>query len=355
MSDVLLNQMEMENERLTQVIDEIKDIKIDDDAIKTQQKLSQMLKKLGYEVKCNFPANDRGDGKKGKISIMVYGLDKPIGICIDNKHCRKKSITKLNSIPSIYRIIIFRNGIIKYLKEGITAIISLDIKGHDRKMGIYKITNLMNNRIYIGSSVDLIKRINDHKTKLNNNIHTNKGFQNDWNKYGEDNFSFEIVKIIDSEIKLPHEEKALIEYHKPNVYNISDPMEETHRGRFKVEKVKSEGTCKYSRQQAIDYLNENFSDKMKILHEHIGERIFFSKEQLDKWFLDNIKDHDLVSDRNIEQFLKKWYNKNGFTVLEARIWKSVFKKVYNKDIGKYKYILVTPETSIKLYETKYRN
>ena len=56
------------------------------------------------------------------------------------------------------------------------------------KPGIYKITNKINNKIYIGSSYSISKRISEHKYQLRRNSHPNIHLQSSWNKYGEDNF-----------------------------------------------------------------------------------------------------------------------------------------------------------------------
>jgi group I intron endonuclease len=61
------------------------------------------------------------------------------------------------------------------------------------KSGIYKIKNLLNNKIYIGSSLNIKYRINSHKRDLANNRHCNKKLQNSYNKYGLLNFSFEPI------------------------------------------------------------------------------------------------------------------------------------------------------------------
>lgn len=63
-----------------------------------------------------------------------------------------------------------------------------------RTSGIYKITCLVNNKCYIGSSVDIYKRLCTHKFQLRRNKHNNKYFQRAWNKYGEDNFVFELLE-----------------------------------------------------------------------------------------------------------------------------------------------------------------
>jgi|LakMenEpi03Aug12_release.lakeMendotaPanAssembly.Ray.scaffolds.fasta_scaffold64726_6 hypothetical protein len=47
--------------------------------------------------------------------------------------------------------------------------------------GIYKITNTINNKCYIGQSIDCRKRINAHKHSLYYNKHTNSFLQNAYN------------------------------------------------------------------------------------------------------------------------------------------------------------------------------
>lgn len=60
--------------------------------------------------------------------------------------------------------------------------------------GIYCIENKINQRKYIGQSVDIYRRWNTHKYKLRYSKHYNTFLQNSWNKYGEENFSFYIVE-----------------------------------------------------------------------------------------------------------------------------------------------------------------
>lgn len=60
--------------------------------------------------------------------------------------------------------------------------------------GVYKITHIKSGRLYIGSSNHIYKRWATHKSSLNNNRHENKYLQHAWNKYGEDQFEFEIIE-----------------------------------------------------------------------------------------------------------------------------------------------------------------
>ena len=66
---------------------------------------------------------------------------------------------------------------------------------HDIVCGIYKITNKINNKVYIGQSVGVYFRWYHHKWELRNNRHFNIHLQRAWNKYGEDNFEFDIIEL----------------------------------------------------------------------------------------------------------------------------------------------------------------
>ncbi len=87
------------------------------------------------------------------------------------------------------------------------------------KIGIYKITNIINNKIYIGSSISLNRRKYCHFYHLNNNKHHSKYLQNAWNKYGKENFIFEIIKECTKE-ELILTEQYYIDLYKP-VYNMN--------------------------------------------------------------------------------------------------------------------------------------
>ena len=91
--------------------------------------------------------------------------------------------------------------------------------------GIYKITNLINGKIYIGSSINLKRRMNEHLRELRLNIHSNKRLQNSYNKYGEENFKTEVVEYCDIN-KVREREQFYIDNYLPYLteigYNISN-------------------------------------------------------------------------------------------------------------------------------------
>lgn len=77
---------------------------------------------------------------------------------------------------------------------------------------IYKIHNNITGQNYIGQTIDINRRKRKHFRTLKENCHDNPKLQASWNKYGEDNFSFEFWEFsIDSIEKLNQLECEYIE------------------------------------------------------------------------------------------------------------------------------------------------
>ena len=64
-------------------------------------------------------------------------------------------------------------------------------------MGIFQIRNLVNERVFVGSGLDLPGIMNRHRFQLTRGIHQNPKLQADWNQLGADNFAFEILDQLD--------------------------------------------------------------------------------------------------------------------------------------------------------------
>ena len=93
-------------------------------------------------------------------------------------------------------------------------------------IGIYKIKNIVNNKIYIGSSFDIKKRWRDHNWYLKNEIHHNPHLQSSWKKYGSTNFIFEVVEECSVDDILDRERHYINEYDvldNRHGYNMNDP------------------------------------------------------------------------------------------------------------------------------------
>ena len=86
--------------------------------------------------------------------------------------------------------------------------------------GIYQIVNIVNNKKYIGQSINIRDRFIRHKYQLNKNIHDNKKLQNAWNKYGKEFFKFEVLIECDRDC-LEKLEKQEVERISGYSYNIS--------------------------------------------------------------------------------------------------------------------------------------
>ena len=87
---------------------------------------------------------------------------------------------------------------------------------------IYKIRNLVNDKFYVGSTMDTRERFRTHRKKLRNNKHHNAYLQASWNKYGEEKFVFEVVEEVSSMEALQTAEDVWLVAHvgKPYCYNL---------------------------------------------------------------------------------------------------------------------------------------
>ena len=60
-------------------------------------------------------------------------------------------------------------------------------------MGIYQIRNLVNDKVLVGSSLNLPGIINRTKLQLNAGNYLNKKLQAEWQEFGGDQFAFEVL------------------------------------------------------------------------------------------------------------------------------------------------------------------
>lgn len=74
------------------------------------------------------------------------------------------------------------------------------------KTGIYKIINLTNGKIYIGSAIDFRRRELEHYRGLRLNIHHSIALQRAYNKYGKENFVFEKIEYCEIENLIEREQ-----------------------------------------------------------------------------------------------------------------------------------------------------
>ena len=144
---------------------------------------------------------------------------------------------------------------------------------------IYIITNMVNDKVYIGSTKNIDDRFYQHKHDLNNCIHHNEHLQNAWNKYGSESFEFKTLMVCpDSERN--HCEQMMIDlYDAQNHdygYNIKDAeghsiaeetrqkMSESHTGKKRPKhskRMKGENNPNYKKSRS-DETKQKISESL---------------------------------------------------------------------------------------------
>lgn len=154
-------------------------------------------------------------------------------------------------------------------------------------MGIYKIENILNKKVYIGSSVNLKSRKRKHFEKLRAKTHENSYLQYAFNKYGEENFKFEVIEYVSNRENILNREQYWMD--KLNVcnrnigYNILPtagnnlgykPTEET---REKLRQISLKNGNRPPSQKGKKFSEEH---KNKISESHKGKKM--SREAVEK-------------------------------------------------------------------------
>jgi group I intron endonuclease len=110
---------------------------------------------------------------------------------------------------------------------------------------IYKITNIVNNKVYIGQTrQEVIKRIKYHFNYLKRNVHNNLYLQKSYNKYGLESFKWEILennissssKATEIEQYYMDKENSLIEENGYNLKNAGSIGKQLELTKDKIKK-----------------------------------------------------------------------------------------------------------------------
>lgn len=110
--------------------------------------------------------------------------------------------------------------------------------------GIYIIRNSIDRRVYIGSSKNIKKRFERHKSDLKCSRHGNRYLQSFVNKYGLDSLEFEILDKCNEEDLLKVEEYRINEYNSLREgFNLALPdrriFTEEHKNNVKLARINS--------------------------------------------------------------------------------------------------------------------
>ena len=147
-----------------------------------------------------------------------------------------------------------------------------DNLSYDVKKGIYKIQNQINNKVYIGSSIDINRRWQHHKdAAFNINAHQyNYPLMQDFRKYGIENFSFEILELIENtQEMIEKEHNYIIQYNCiiPNGYNQTDNTNSPMFDEKVQKKVRDTKRKKYGKKIVEIDSNNNIIDKWNSIGE----------------------------------------------------------------------------------------
>src|SRR5207248_11524963 len=65
-----------------------------------------------------------------------------------------------------------------------------------RPMGVFQVLNTINQKSFVGTSVDLPSMSDRQQSQLRMGGHPNRALQKDWNEFGADAFKFEILDTL---------------------------------------------------------------------------------------------------------------------------------------------------------------
>lgn len=174
----------------------------------------------------------------------------------------------------------------------------------EKVVGIYKITNLVNGKSYIGQSIDVYRRFWDHRSPSHE---SNKAMREDMKTLGKDNFRYEIVEECLPE-ELDEKEIYYIQKFRPE-YNRTRGGQNSYRG-F------SEDTIQKLRQSAknqwASLSEEEWKEKVARMHRaglkrrHLSEE---TKQKLRERNLGKKQDQETINKRRETLQTKK---KNGW-------------------------------------------
>jgi len=202
-------------------------------------------------------------------------------------------------------------------------------------MIIYKATNQINNKIYIGQTSGLLEtRKRQHINRNNNNkIY----FHNAIHKYGADNFSWEVIRICDSIESLNAWEQYYILYYKSigECYNLrsggkNSLHSESTKKKMSIAKQNMSEETKKKMSVAKQNISEETKKKMSIAH--IGKKA--SEETKNKLRIIN---------------KRSWAkNKNNMGMKGKHHSEITIEKIRQGNLGK----IISEETKLKMSKIK---
>lgn len=174
--------------------------------------------------------------------------------------------------------------------------------------GIYQIKNRINNKKYIGHSINITYRWYTHTSNLMENVHPNKELQEDFNKYGIDVFDFSVLELVSGKKKLIEKEQMYLnKLDFRNNYNVHRAIAEKHI-------FNKESFIKYIRDKWLvpdGVVDAEELDKYKIYKKE-------DKEEIIKYAIDCNLLNKYPSQITFINIIKYMINELGFNIISKR-------------------------------------
>lgn len=97
--------------------------------------------------------------------------------------------------------------------------------------GLYEIRNLVTGRRYVGSSVRMAARMQDHRLALTKGVHHSLPLQRAWKKYGSSAFTFRVLAVLLPDALLVEEQRLIDQVRRERGYNVARVAGAPMRGR----------------------------------------------------------------------------------------------------------------------------
>jgi group I intron endonuclease len=151
----------------------------------------------------------------------------------------------------------------------------MDYKKIPKASGIYKITNTVNGKVYVGLAIDLRNRCRCHEKDLRLQKHRNEHLQKAYNLYGSCSFEFEVLQICTKDSLVKNEDYWCKFYnsHNKNIgYNIRGTGDDIHR--WSQESKAKMGNKIINTSTGIIYDTiKDASDSIKMVEQTLGKML----------------------------------------------------------------------------------
>jgi predicted GIY-YIG superfamily endonuclease len=190
--------------------------------------------------------------------------------------------------------------------------------------GIYQILS-KNGKRYIGSSIDVKRRINEHQKELIENRHANAHLQNHANKYGISDLCFKIIEFCEKQ-ELIIREQLHIDKMKPefNICKKADSrlgvrLSEEAKVKFQKENNPMYGRCGELSHRFCKTHTERTKQKMRKPHPSNSGELHYLKHHPEKvWNKGKTKEDDLRILQQSERMKNNTINTNRICSFEKK-------------------------------------